>query len=742
MCRMLLLLLLSQIAISIASPSAECDLSKVAIAGGSYTVSDGANTGSKVEYSCPKGMYPHPAMSRECISDGHWTNENEKAVCKAIQCPTPVSIEGGEYVPNALKYFVGDVLTFKCWDGFRMFGPGNHTCQENGKWSGELTICDDQVDQCPNPGIPFGATKVGTSYRIKDKVTYECQNGLKMIGSKERTCMANYHWSGAEPSCRDWYTFDTPEEVAASLSSTLSQIFESADPDKEEDRIDHKLKIKGGLVNIFIIIDASHRLGSGNFETAKIASEIFIEKVSSFDFVPRYAVIPYASSAKPTVRLSDEESVNADDVIEKIKKMEYLGSEDREGANTCAALNAVIKMLVMEEVRDREKFLQTKNVILLMTSGNQNSGENPVVSMKFMRSLMEIRNDNKRDDFLDVYVFGLGDDVSVTELNDIASKKDAERHLFVMENIDSLKRAFQEMIDDAEAFQMCGLSNKPMDDGLADKFPWIAKITITRPGGQAKCKGSIVSRNFILTAAHCFHLDDSLHYITVDIGDGKSQKVKVKNLHRHPKYDRAGKVDKNIRESFDYDLALVELEKPIKFSRTVRPICLPCTTGTWWALRQRGKYVSCRDHEKTLLSRELVKAMFIAEESPRELKEMDVIIKQGSKRNGCLADAKKVPDFMDVVDITDVVTDNFLCTGGIEPDVEPQVCKGDAGGPLIVPFKNRYIQVGVVSWGTVNSCKGTNGLPVPSGSRDFHVNVFRTWDWIKEVVKEDLQFLD
>lgn len=52
--------------------------------------------------------------------------------------------EGGEIAPRKSKYFVDDVLYFECWGGFTMFGPENRTCQENGKWSGETTICDDQ----------------------------------------------------------------------------------------------------------------------------------------------------------------------------------------------------------------------------------------------------------------------------------------------------------------------------------------------------------------------------------------------------------------------------------------------------------------------------------------------------------------------------------------------------------------------------------------------------------------------
>ncbi|PIO26463.1 hypothetical protein AB205_0000950, partial [Aquarana catesbeiana] len=171
------------------------------------------------------------------------------------------------------------------------------------------------------------------------------------------------------------------------------------------------------------------------------------------------------------------------------------------------------------------------------------------------------------------------------------------------------------------------------------------------------------------------------------------------------------------------------------------PICLPCTSGTSWALKQRDKAVSCKDHENFLLSGDLVKALFITEESRNTLEQMNVQIKQGNWRQGCLKDAKKVEDFKDVVNITDVVTDNFLCTGGVDPEVDPQTCKGDSGGPLIIQHNKRYIQVGVISWGTVNSCTGYKRQQVPAASRDFHAGVIPGITWIEEIIKDELIYL-
>lgn len=53
-------------------------------------------------------------------------------------------------------------------------------------------------------------------------------------------------------------------------------------------------------------------------------------------------------------------------------------------------------------------------------------------------------------------------------------------------------------------------------------------------------------------------------------------------------------------------------------------------------------------------------------------------------------------------------------------------------------------QVGVISWGVVDVCKGAlrRQRQTPSYARDFHVNLFEVLPWLKEKLKdEDLGFL-
>ncbi|XP_077339371.1 complement factor B-like [Lithobates pipiens] len=738
---MLHLLLLIHIALTFATPEKKCDLTKLAIDGGNYTLSNGGNIGSEVHYSCPKEKYPYPSFFRECLANGQWTHAMHQFVCKDVLCPGQLMFEGGEYFPRKTKHNVGDVLNFQCYAGFSMTGPERRICQEDGQWSGTTTTCQNYLEHCSDPGVPPGATKAGTSYGVNDKVRYWCQAGLHLIGSKERKCMWNKQWSGAEPFCKDRYMYDTPEKVAESFSYSIAEIIARSKP-VEEDIESRKLEIrKEDPLNIFIVIDTSRSIGIKNFQTAKSITETFIEKISTYDIVPRFAVISYASTVKTIASLN--ENLDPEEVIENLKKFRYSEHVDKQGTNTRGALAEVYNMLSLDLAKNKEKFLEIRNIILLITDGKYNMGGDPVVEIRRIRELLGIKKgQNDREQYLDVYTFGLGDDVITEKLNDVASKKDREKHVFQMESIDSMKSAFDEIIDETYVFDMCGLARDHSEDE-SDRFPWIARIIVTRPVGVENCKGSIVTKNFILTAAHCFHLDDQPHFVTVELDPSSRAKVtrKVQNIHRHPKYNPSGKRDKNVPKSFEYDLALVELSQKIDFSPTVRPICLPCTSGTSWALKKRDKAVSCKDHENFLLSGDLVKALFITQESRNTLEQMNVQIKQGDWRQGCLKDAEKVEDFKDVVDIKDVVTDNFLCTGGLDPAVDPQTCKGDAGGPLIIQHNKRYIQVGVISWGTVNSCKGYKREQVPATSRDFHAGIIPGMPWIEKIIPDELVYL-
>ena len=94
-------------------------------------------------------------------------------------------------------------------------------------------------------------------------------------------------------------------------------------------------------------------------------------------------------------------------------------------------------------------------------------------------------------------------------------------------------------------------------------------------GSDVFCGGSIISPTFLITAGHCVDLQTQA---TLSFYVGKhnksqkephEQKLELKQIHIHEKYQRG-----NDSTPGNYDMALIELKKPVRFTKYVRPICL------------------------------------------------------------------------------------------------------------------------------------------------------------------------
>ncbi|XP_016100381.1 complement factor B-like [Sinocyclocheilus grahami] len=122
------------------------------------------------------------------------------------------------------------------------------------------------------------------------------------------------------------------------------------------------------------------------------------------------------------------------------------------------------------------------------------------------------------------------------------------------------------------------------------------------------------------------------------------------------------------------------------------------------------------------MSAETVKASFMSVMG-KSIEKKQITIKQGKWRDACVEDAKKA-DGITAKNAKDIVTDNFLCSGGIEPNVDDIACKGDSGGATFVVPGNRMVQVGIVSWGVKDLCKNTRKPKSDSHTRDYHTSLF------------------
>lgn len=87
-------------------------------------------------------------------------------------------------------------------------------------------------------------------------------------------------------------------------------------------------------------------------------------------------------------------------------------------------------------------------MILMFPTGLHNMGGNPVTVIQDIRALLDIGRDpkNPREDYLDVYVFGVGPLVDSVNINALASKKDNEHHVFKVKDMEDLENVFYQMI--------------------------------------------------------------------------------------------------------------------------------------------------------------------------------------------------------------------------------------------------------------------------------------------------------
>ena len=58
-------------------------------------------------------------------------------------CPKLTNLING--VVRISSYFVGDVATYDCDDGFGLLGPATRNCLSNGTWSIVFTTCDREL---------------------------------------------------------------------------------------------------------------------------------------------------------------------------------------------------------------------------------------------------------------------------------------------------------------------------------------------------------------------------------------------------------------------------------------------------------------------------------------------------------------------------------------------------------------------------------------------------------------------
>ncbi|XP_045211253.2 prostasin-like [Mercenaria mercenaria] len=216
-------------------------------------------------------------------------------------------------------------------------------------------------------------------------------------------------------------------------------------------------------------------------------------------------------------------------------------------------------------------------------------------------------------------------------------------------------------------------------------WPWMVML---KKNGIAKCGGSILDNQIVLTAAHCLFGETNLAAWSVyvgkhhkDIKDKTERHYAIKHFIPHEKFNKLTLMN---------DIALLLLKEPIIFTYYARPICLPlqnspltgqCFTTGWGETKGTGY--------------------------DDVLKEIQLDPKKYAL---CLLLLKKIGK---------IPLRNIFCAGYQDADA----CYGDSGGPYSCKIKGRWYIKGIVSSGPDCGQPGWSGI---------YVNVSRYISWIKK----------
>lgn len=229
------------------------------------------------------------------------------------------------------------------------------------------------------------------------------------------------------------------------------------------------------------------------------------------------------------------------------------------------------------------------------------------------------------------------------------------------------------------------------DFATANQFPYQAALIITLPTEQSFCGGSLISNNFILTAAHCL---DTATMATVILGahdvsqsteNSRSiQLIMPRNFITHAGYNST---------QYQNDIALIHLNSPVTVNNFIQILQLPrlaqvdtTFTGSSAVVSGWGRYLDTVD----LLS--------------DVLRYVNLSVLDNS---GCS------PFF------GTAITPMKVCTSGANR-VGP--CGGDSGGPVVIEENGQKVQIALVSFSVGFGCQ--LGWPT------VHTRVSRYLDWI------------